>query len=200
MGANSALESIRKPQIVEAALRTIAERGFQNVTLDEVAKAAGLSKGGLVHYFPTKDALIKEAVVDFYTRIFQRGRETRDQFEEPLDKVLSFTWLYDWEDPDVAVGYRLLFDFMALASHDDDYRRLFHNWVEGWVELLSEAIEEGVNAGRFKVDDVGAAARTVSAIYQGIATRWYLDRETHSSEWAVDSLRRAVTFLLTKKE
>jgi len=199
MGANSLLESIRKPQIVEAALRTIAERGFQNVTLDDVARAAGLSKGGLVHYFPSKDALIKEAVVDFYGRIFERGRETRDRFDTPLDKVLSFTWLYDWDDPDVAVGYRLLFDFMALASQDDDYRRLFHDWVEGWVELLSEAIEAGVADGLFNVDDVGRAARTVSAIYQGIATRWYLDRETHSSEWAVDSLRRAVTFLLTNK-
>ena len=41
MSNNVTIESIRKPQIVEAALQTIARKGFQNVTLDEVARAAG---------------------------------------------------------------------------------------------------------------------------------------------------------------
>ncbi len=200
MASNAALESIRRPQIIDAALKSIAESGFQNVTLDDVAKAAGLSKGGLVYYFPTKDSLIKQAVVEFYNQIFERGRETRDRLSDPLEQVLSFTWIYDLQDPDVRVGYRLLFDFMALASQDDDYRRLFHDWFENWIALLEAPILEGIRAGSFKVKDVPGTARTVSAIYQGIATRWYLDRETHSTEWAVKSVRRAVTLLLTTEE
>ncbi len=196
MGNNITLGDIRKPQILNAALTTIAKSGFQNVTLDKFAKAAGLSKGGLVHYFPTKVSLIEQAVVMFYERIFQRGREARDVHEDSLEKVLSFTWLYDREDPDLAVGYRLLFDFMALASQGEDFRKLFHDWVENWIVLLAEPIQEGVELGLFKVTDVESAARVVSAIYQGIATRWYLDRDTHSSEWAVDSLRHTVTLLL----
>ena len=142
MGANSLLEAIRKPQIIDAALRSMAEIGFQNVTLDEVARRAGLSKGGLVHYFPTKDELIKQSVISFYDQIFERGRETRNLQKEPLEKILSFTWLYNWDDPDLQIGYRLLFDFMALASQDDEFRKLFHDWVENWIILLTEPIQE----------------------------------------------------------
>jgi AcrR family transcriptional regulator len=200
MSNNVTIESIRKPQIVEAALQTIARKGFQNVTLDEVARAAGLSKGGLIHYFPSKDALVTDAFVEFFAGIFQRGREARDQVDDPLEKVLSFTWLYNWEDPQLLVGYRLFFDFMALASQDDSFRALFHDWVENWIVLLREPIAEGLEKGFFKVKDVELTARTVSAIYQGIAARWYLDRETHSTDWAVDSLRRAVTLLLTGEQ
>ena len=200
VGNNSALEAIRKPQIIEASLRCMAENGFQNVTLDEVARRAGLSKGGLVHYFPTKDELLKQSVVSFFDQIFERGRETRDLQEKPLEKILSFTWLYNWDDPDLQLGYRLLFDFMALASQKDEFRKLFHDWVENWITLLSEPIQAGVDLGQFSVTDVGLTARTVSAIYQGLAARWYLDRETHTTDWAIDSLRRAVTLLLTGKE
>jgi hypothetical protein len=48
--------------------------------------------------------------------------------------------------------------------------------------------------------DADSAARTISAIYQGIATRWYLARGEHSSTWAVDSLRRSVKGLLDSYE
>ena len=197
MGVNPALQAIRRPQIIEAALKVIAEYGIENSTLDLVANEAGMSKGGVVHYFSTKDELIRDAMLEFYGRIFQRGRETRDQCRHPLDKVLSFTWIYSRDDPDVFLGYSNLYDFMAQASRNQDFSKAFHDWVDNWIALLKEAIEEGVAMGVFKVTDPEDTAKTVSAIYQGIATRWYLARNSHSTEWAVSSLKRAVTLLLT---
>ncbi|MCD6508923.1 MAG: TetR/AcrR family transcriptional regulator [Thermoprotei archaeon] len=47
-------------KIVEAAMQVFAERGFFNATTDEVARAAGVSKGLIFWYFRRKDDLIKE--------------------------------------------------------------------------------------------------------------------------------------------
>lgn len=44
---------------LDAALRVIAEEGALRVTLAQVAEAAGVSKGGLLHHYPNKDALLK---------------------------------------------------------------------------------------------------------------------------------------------
>jgi AcrR family transcriptional regulator len=44
--------------ILEAAQRLIGEKGFQALTLDEVAVGASVSKGGLLHHYPSKNALI----------------------------------------------------------------------------------------------------------------------------------------------
>ncbi len=190
------LEAIRKAQILEAALKTIAANGCANVTMADICRAAGLSKGGLAHYYKSKNELFLAAFEEFFKRIFVRGKITMAQFTDPLDKLLSFSWLYNADDPDALLGYPVLYDFMSIAVHDREYRRIFHDWVQNWLVLLKEAIHEGMRSGRFRGIDAEAAARSVSAIYQGIATRWFLAPELHSTEWALDALKRAVVGLL----
>jgi AcrR family transcriptional regulator len=197
MAENFTLETIRKPQIIEATIRKISDVGFSNVTMEDIAREAGLSKGGIAHYFSSKESLFKEAFRAFFDRIFQRGRETMDQFDDPLDKLLSFVWLYDRDDPDLYTGYPLHFDCMALAARDREYRGIFHEWVDNWIALLSEALGQGVSSGKYIIDDIEEVARTISAIYHGIALRWFLDSESHSSEWAVESLNGAITHLMS---
>ena len=48
--------------IVNAATRIVMERGVTRMTLADVATAAGISKGGLLHYFSSKDALIRAMI------------------------------------------------------------------------------------------------------------------------------------------
>ncbi|MFC8344960.1 TetR/AcrR family transcriptional regulator [Streptomyces sp. NPDC057280] len=48
----------RRSEIVRAALEVIAERGYRGASLAAVAERVGLTQQGLLHYFPTKDALL----------------------------------------------------------------------------------------------------------------------------------------------
>lgn len=48
----------RRAQIVRAAFEVIAERGYRGATLGAVAERVGLTQQGLLHYFPTKEALL----------------------------------------------------------------------------------------------------------------------------------------------
>ena len=121
-------------------------------------------------------------------------------FDDPLEQVLSFEWLYNAGDPDVDTGYPILYDFMSVAVHDQEYREIFSDWINNWVKLLKKAILLGRSQGRYMNVDAESAARTISAIYQGIATRWYLARGEHPTTWAVDSLRRSVKGLLDSYE
>lgn len=190
------LEAIRKAQIIEAGMQAIAQRGCTNVTMDDICRAAGLSKGGLAHYYRSKNDLFKAVFTAFFEHIFLRGRETMNSHDDPLDKLLAFDWLYDADNPDMNTGYPLLFDFMAISVHEEAYREIFHDWIGRWVELLSGALEEGLERGRFRGLDPLDTARTISAIYQGVATRWFLDRQSHSREWAVASFQKAIRGLL----
>lgn len=192
------LEEIRKGQILMAALKKISEMGIYNVTMDDIAHEAKLSKGGIAHYYPSKDILCKEAFKFFFDRIFQRSRDTMNMYDDPREQLLSFGWLYSWDDPDVNLGYPLLLDCMALASRDEDYHTIFHDWVNSWIDMLSEAVRAGQEKGIITGSDPDALARTISAIYHGIAVRWYLDKNGHPTQWAVDSSRDAITSLLEK--
>ncbi len=194
------LETIRKAQIIDAALQTIAAQGCANVTMDDICKTAGLSKGGLAHYYKSKNDLFKAAFQEFFQRIFIRGDETMSTVQNPLEQVLSYTWLYDIQDADLKTGYPILYDFMSIAVHDQEYREIFSDWINNWVKLLSKAILLGQSQGMFQNVDVDCAARTISAIYQGVATRWYLAPSEHSAQWAVESIRRSVKGLLDSYE
>ncbi len=61
-----ALTQERRSQILEAALRLFSERGFEATSMDSLAAAAGVAKGTLYLYFPTKDAL-RDAIFDEYS-------------------------------------------------------------------------------------------------------------------------------------
>jgi len=75
--------------LLEVAEKTIREKGLAGVTLDGVAKAAGVSKGGLLHHFPNKQHLIDAVIVELHQRFLSRikkicaadpiesGKETR---------------------------------------------------------------------------------------------------------------------------
>src|SRR5580704_11698261 len=54
---------VRKEQIMEAALRVFAEKGFAEASNRDIAKAAGVRSPGLIyHYFPSKMDLLREIV------------------------------------------------------------------------------------------------------------------------------------------
>jgi AcrR family transcriptional regulator len=196
MGIAGEKEIIKRAQIVKVALLEISAKGLNNITIDSIAKAAGLSKGGVTYYFKSKDLICEAVFVEFFDFIFLRSKDTMEKCTDPLSKLLSFDWLYNWEDPDVHAGYPLLFDFMAASCHDDRYNAIFHEWVNNWVELLKEAIIEGNNAGILNCPDPTAKAKAISAVYHGLAVRWYLDRNSHSTQWAVSSFKEAIQGLL----
>ncbi|RLB90682.1 MAG: hypothetical protein DRH26_09245 [Deltaproteobacteria bacterium] len=191
------LEAIRKKQILEAGLITIAQKGSANVTMDDICKAAGLSKGGLVHYYKTKKMLFKAVFREFFNNIFKRSSAIMAQYDAPLDQLLSFEELYDANDPEAKIAYPLVFDLLSLAVHDEEYRSLVQEWIENWVTLLSKAAQEGIDTGVFIKMDTDAVARSISAVYQGIATRWFFDREHHSTQWAIDSYKKGIMGILS---
>ncbi|WP_223640768.1 TetR/AcrR family transcriptional regulator [Planococcus sp. 4-30] len=52
----------RKIEILHAASKIVSERGIFNLTLEATAIEAGVSKGGLLYHFPSKEALVKGMV------------------------------------------------------------------------------------------------------------------------------------------
>jgi AcrR family transcriptional regulator len=58
MSARTTRSEERRAEIVRAALEVIAERGYRGTSLAAVAERVGLTQQGLLHHFPTKDALL----------------------------------------------------------------------------------------------------------------------------------------------
>ncbi len=191
-----ALEGIRKDQIFEGALQVISKNGTKNVTLDLVAKASGLSKGGVTYYYSSKDELFKDVFEFLFENFFREFEAMLQETDDPYKKLLAFTWLYTVEDKNLLVGYPLFFECMSLANFDEEYRDIFHNWLARWVHMVADVLQECIEQRDLKVDDIDSTARIIGAISQGIASRWFLDRKSHTTEWAIAAYTKTVGALL----
>jgi len=199
MSPKVGVEPIRQAQIIEAAFRLIAKRGSYNVSVQSVATEAGLSKGAVLHYYPTKDELFTAVFREFFRQIFEWLKETITRDDNNLEKLRSISdGLLDEDNSFISIGYPLYIGCMARAVYEETYNQLFREWVDSWVELVTGVIEEGVEQGEFNRVHPEEAAKAISAFCQGLASRWYLDRNQHSTEWARETLRSYTTALLTK--
>ncbi|MDA3630264.1 TetR/AcrR family transcriptional regulator [Saccharopolyspora oryzae] len=54
--------------MLDAAAELIGERGFRETTIDDIAKAVGASRATLYSYFPSKDMIVREIVIEMWDR------------------------------------------------------------------------------------------------------------------------------------
>jgi AcrR family transcriptional regulator len=124
----------RRAQLLEAGARLFTERGYEDVSMSEVAAAAGISKGLLYHYFPGKReffAATLDAAADEL-----RALTVTDPDLPPLEQLGSAVDAYlDW-----------------IEAHSDGYARLLHsagalNDVASLVQRMREETAERIVAG-----------------------------------------------------
>jgi AcrR family transcriptional regulator len=89
-----------RERLLDAAERVVAESGATHLTLDAVAKSAGVSKGGLLYHFPSKEALLESMLsrhfhdvdAEVAKRLASRGKKASraDQLRERVSVLLEF--------------------------------------------------------------------------------------------------------------
>lgn len=72
----------KREAVLKAAGQIVLSRGVENLTLDAVAKQAGVSKGGLLYHFPTKEALV-EGMAEHLIREFD------DLIEQKIEREVA---------------------------------------------------------------------------------------------------------------
>jgi AcrR family transcriptional regulator len=88
-----------RQRLLDAAERVVVESGATHLTLDAVAKSAGVSKGGLLYHFPSKEALLEGMLARHFEdvdaevtkRLASRRRKTSraDMFRERMRVLLE---------------------------------------------------------------------------------------------------------------
>lgn len=125
-----------RDKVLSAYVALLLE-GERNATMDAVAAEAGVSKGGLLYHFPSKDALA-EAVLQRFGEVSDADlKEMRVAPEGAAKHFVRTSWQLDHElDPIYRAALRL-----AQAGHDtalaaiDDLHR---NWLEAIVAEVGD--------------------------------------------------------------
>ncbi|ORV13913.1 SACE_7040 family transcriptional regulator [Mycobacterium celatum] len=141
----SRLKSDRRAQLLVAAERLFAERGFLAVRLEDIGAAAGVSGPAIYRHFPNKESLLVELLVGISTRLLVGAREVKSRSADPaeaLDGLIDFHLEFALGEPDlIRIQDRDLAHLPAAAERQ--VRRAQRQYVEVWVDVLRE-LEPGL--------------------------------------------------------
>jgi AcrR family transcriptional regulator len=154
-------------QILAQATRLFAARGFDGVSLQEIADAVGVTKPTLLYHFPSKDDLRKkvlEAVLAHWNDVLPALLQAATSGKGQFDAILAETIGFFAADPDRA---RLV--LREALDRPDGMLPLLKEWVQPWAAIVSGYIRKGQEQGRVHLD-VDPEAFVVSVVNLVLST------------------------------
>jgi AcrR family transcriptional regulator len=148
-------------ELLDAALQVFARKGYRTARLDDVAEAAGVTKGAIYHYFDTKEALLLGVIQHYEALAFGRAEEAlRDDRLPAATRIRSLVRkVFAGRGEDTS--HELLTLLVRGVAHE--VPRVHDRWLRDgparlWT-LIQELVEEGKARGEFRPDadgEVGA--------------------------------------------
>lgn len=136
----SQLKSDRRQQLLSAAERLFAERGFLAVRLEDIGAAAGVSGPAIYRHFPNKESLLVELLVGISAGLLAGARAVQDRgagAAATLDGLIDFHLDFAVNEPDlIRIQDRDLAHLPAPAERQ--VRKAQRQYVEIWVGVLRQ--------------------------------------------------------------
>ena len=158
-------------EILEAARKIFAKKGFADATMDEIAAASGLAKGTLYLYFLSKRDLylrtLQQGVTELLDRVTANIQEASG-VRAKLRVMIATRVKYAEEDRDFFKIY--LTEFVNLthpASINKELRDVRFKLAQGIEQIL----RDGVESREIQPLDVAAAAFTIQDMISSLTTR-----------------------------
>lgn len=148
----SRAKSDRRSQLIAAAERLVAEKGYLAVRLEDLGAAVGVSGPAIYRHFPNKEAVLVELLVGISTRLLAGAREVLAASPDPataLDGLIDFHLDFALEESDlIRIQDRDLGHLPDPAKRQ--VRRAQRQYVEIWVEVL-RAVDGSLDEARARL-------------------------------------------------
>jgi AcrR family transcriptional regulator len=144
-GSRIDIASIRRAQIVEAAIAVIAEKGLPNLSLSEIENKTGMKRGHLTYYFKAKEDILL-AVFDRMIQLMHERAQADpefcgshcgfwERFPHLLDRILQ-------RSPGHPEFACLQYTFLSQIGHREDFRLRLAQLYETWRGYVAADLEK----------------------------------------------------------
>jgi AcrR family transcriptional regulator len=180
-----ALNTRRK--IFDTAIKLFAKKGYERVTVDDICRKAGVSKGSFYNHFKSKDQVIIEEFLkidDYYQEVLEKV-ENRGDYTDKLIELskLSLKYINDQGLRTIKVAYYSQISPGVKLSPVADPKRVLYRMAE---QLVREGQEKGEIRSDLSSTDI---AYTFIRCIRGIIYEWCLQNGRFDLEEAGDNLR-----------
>lgn len=165
----------RPGELLDAALDLFVEKGFAATRAEEVAARAGVSKGTLFLYFPSKEELFKAVVRENISGRFSEWNKEFETFDGTSADMVRYCFKVWWERIGATRASGITKLIISEARNFPEIAAFYHQEViEPGETLIRKVIQRGIDSGEFQVKD------PEYAMFSIIAPMIYLIMMKHS--------------------
>ena len=165
----------RRGQMLQAALEVMAERGFPETRIADVAARAGVSPALVIYYFKTKSQLLTEAMRYAEDVWYEQGARRMAEIGSAagrLEEIVAMSCLPQRDD---VVSWVVWLDLWSAAVRHPQVRKLRQEFDERWRETIRQIVRAGQASGEFEGVSVEDFAVGFSALLDGFAIQIALE-------------------------
>lgn len=156
----------KKKQLLEAAREMFDRYGAQKVTLEDIARSAGMAVSSLYYYFPSKEQLLREVVVLEHQEVLAEIRLRVEAAGEPERQLLEVSRV-------IFERLKKLARLPGMSRTErlhmlGEIERAAERFKQAVVEIIEWIVYEGVGQGVFEVERPDLVARLFVAGLRGV--------------------------------
>lgn len=176
--------SLRRQQIIDATIRVMAARGWNETSIDEITREAGVSRGLVAYHFRDKAQLLSGVLASCRETFAATVADAVAASRDPVEQLRSATRRAVLMARDDPASYEVFLHFSASARTAPDLAGQVRELYRGFRRAIADGIRRGQESGHFRpIDPDLAAARHIGSII-GLAFQWLLDPESFDLEAA----------------
>jgi len=154
-------------KIIMSARKQFAKKGYALTSMDEIAKSANVSKGGLYHHFPSKEEIF-QSVCKQTQQIAIKGASGLFRNKKSLESDLAES--YDKDVLAIKGAPTFMIEAVAEAVHNPKLKRMLDQNRRKFLDIVTEILKQMRREGEFfqKKEDLRTIAAGMNALWVGL--------------------------------
>ena len=160
---------LTKPKISKIALNLFAERGYAAVSMRQIAAKVGLQVGALYNYFPDKQTILSELLINHMENLLQTWQKQKlpNKSDKLLEFFVDFHIEYHLNRPE-----EVFIAYMELRNLNPDNFRKIEKLRNKYELIPSEILADGVNKNLFSCKETKITSLAIIGLLKEVNT-WY---------------------------
>ncbi len=188
----------RKNQIVKATVDCISRYGYNNFSMQDVARSAGVSKGIIHYYFLNKDDLMMSVLEHVASDIGSLLNSGMNEAIDPMKKLDLFLGTCLNIVRKTKEYYQVNMDFWTQINQKEEVRLTVAKHYQNFREACSKVILEGIQKGAFREVNPMEYSSLIIALVDGISMQWLFDETAFDYDLVLKEIKTLVLQNLKK--
>ncbi len=177
------------------AMRLFLEKGYHATAIDDITRAAGITKGAFYWHFKSKEGLLRMIIEKFEKQfldgLVQSVKAVEGGILDKFEKMIRYNAAFAYYNRELSVSFTTLAGELVGAHHaiEPEIKRIYAKYQL----FLSGLINQGQREKVFKGDlNAAILALVIIAFHDGILLRWFMNKDEIDGRAYVETFKKII--------